>query len=303
VQLDRTLIAIHERGLLETLDLTLHVVRKYFWPLTVTFAMGAIPLAAVNHLLVGWILNVEHRDGYFYTEELQSIARYLWDMTALVFITAPLASIFSTKFLGDAVFVERPSLGSVVRAVGKLSLRVIWCQLLMRGILLAWLLFLTVDLDEEFQVGTEFLLLGALMCYSALMRAWRPFINEIVLLECNPLWTRNDMMITIRKRSSHLHSPSSGDLFSRWLGCAAIACLLTGTVFGLFLFCSGVFFNNWRPGPAMLLTVYPLSLWIVAGFMTVVRFLSYLDLRIRHEGWETELLLRAEAARMAGRIA
>jgi hypothetical protein len=51
----------------------------------------------------------------------------------------------------------------------------------------------------------------------------------------------------------------------------------------------------------MLLTIYPLSLWMVAGFMTVVRFLGYLDLRIRHEGWETELLLRAEASRLAGR--
>jgi hypothetical protein len=303
VQLDRTLIAIHERSLLETLDLTLHVIRKYFWPLLATFAMGAVPVAIVNHLLVGWILDVEHRDGYFYTEEMQAISRYLWDMTMLVFITAPLASVFATKFLGDAVFVERPSLGSVARAVGKFSLRLTWCQLLMRGILLAWLLFLTLDRDEEFQPGTEFVLLAILACYSAFLRAWRPFINEIVLLECNPLWTRDETVITIGKRSSHLHSPSTGDLFSRWIGSAGIACLLTGTVFGMFLFCSGVFFNDWRPGPWMLLTVYPLSLWIVAGFMTVVRFLSYLDLRIRHEGWETELLLRAEAARMAGRIA
>ena len=31
----------------------------------------------------------------------------------------------------------------------------------------------------------------------------------------------------------------------------------------------------------------------------VVRFLSYLDLRIRHEGWEVELLMRAEALRLA----
>ena len=81
-----------------------------------------------------------------------------------------------------------------------------------------------------------------------------------------------------------------------------IAILLTGTVFGTFLFISGVFFNDWWPGPTMLLTIFPLSMWIVAGFMTVARFLSYLDLRIRHEGWEVELLLRAEATRMASRM-
>jgi hypothetical protein len=106
-------------------------------------------------------------------------------------------------------------------------------------------------------------------------------------------------VLTISKRSHHLHVPSSGDLFGRWLGAASIAMMLTGTAFGAFLFISGDFFNDWRPGPFMLLTAFPLSLWIVAGFMTVARFLSYLDLRIRHEGWEVELLLRAEATRMA----
>jgi hypothetical protein len=32
-----------------------------------------------------------------------------------------------------------------------------------------------------------------------------------------------------------------------------------------------------------------------------VRFLSYLDLRIRHEGWEVELLMRAEGLRLVGK--
>jgi hypothetical protein len=41
----------------------------------------------------------------------------------------------------------------------------------------------------------------------------------------------------------------------------------------------------------------------VAAYFSVVRFLSYLDLRIRHEGWEVELLMRAEALRMAARVA
>jgi hypothetical protein len=40
----------------------------------------------------------------------------------------------------------------------------------------------------------------------------------------------------------------------------------------------------------------------VIGFFAIVRFLSYLELRIRAEGWEIELLLRAEAARLARQI-
>jgi hypothetical protein len=303
VQLDKTLIAIHERGLLETLDLSLHTVRRYFWPLLITFSLGAAPLMLLNHFLVGWIMRVEYREAYFYLEESGAIARYLWDMTLLVVIEAPLASVFATKFLGDAVFVERPAIGSVVRDVLRLAGRVAWCQLLVRGILGAWLVLLALERNEDFNLGFEVFLLGGLTAYACLLRAFRPYMNEIVLLEQNPLVSRTEPTITVSKRSNHLHSPSSGDLFSRWLGGSIVAICLVGTVFGAFLFVSGVFFNDWQPGPVMLVTVYPLSLWIVAGFMTVVRFLSYLDLRIRHEGWEVELLLRAEASRIMSRMA
>jgi hypothetical protein len=48
----------------------------------------------------------------------------------------------------------------------------------------------------------------------------------------------------------------------------------------------------------MIYVCVPLAMWIVAGYFCVVRFLSYLDLRIRREGWEVELRMRAEAARL-----
>ena len=46
----------------------------------------------------------------------------------------------------------------------------------------------------------------------------------------------------------------------------------------------------------------PIALWMVIGFFAVVRFLSYLDLRIRREGWEVELMLRAAATRLARQV-
>ncbi|MGE0756937.1 MAG: hypothetical protein AB7F89_09080 [Pirellulaceae bacterium] len=303
MQLDRTLISIRERSLLETLDLSLHTVRRYFSPLAITFCLAALPLFVVNHFLLGWILDVEYRDTYFYSEEGGAIARYVWDMSLLVILEAPLASIFATKFLGDAVFVERPRIRRVAEDVARRAGPLAWCQLLVRGILPAWLFLAIVPRDSEFSVGIEFLLLGSLAGYSCLLRGFRPYVNEIILLEQNPLVARSNRALTIGKRSHYLHTPSSGDLFARWCGTAAIAVMLTGTVFGAFLFVSGVFFNRWQPGPIMLVVSYPLSLWIVAGFMTVTRFLNYLDLRIRHEGWEVELLLRAEAHRMASRPA
>jgi hypothetical protein len=262
---------------LETLDLSLHVIRRYAWPLLLTFSLGAVPLMLLNHLLIGWILDVSQPAAYFYVEQGEAIVRYLWDMTLLVVIEAPLASVFTTKFLGDAVFVERPRLVTVVADVSRLAGRIGWCQLLVRGVLAAWLLVLTVERQSEFQVVQEFLLLGGLLGCVSLVRAVRPYVNEIVLLEQTPLFSRVGRGLTVAKRSQLLHTPSSGDLFTRWLGTAIISALLTGTVFGSFLFISGVFFNDWWPGPGMLLMVYPFSLWIVAGFVTVARFLGYLD--------------------------
>ncbi len=45
------------------------------------------------------------------------------------------------------------------------------------------------------------------------------------------------------------------------------------------------------------------AFWLVMAYFTVVRFLSYLDQRIRAEGWEVELLLRAERARLESQMA
>jgi hypothetical protein len=60
-----------------------------------------------------------------------------------------------------------------------------------------------------------------------------------------------------------------------------------------------IFTNRWALDSQFYWLFFPLALWIVGGWMAVVRFVGYLDLRIRREGWEVELLMRAEAARWA----
>ena len=71
---------------------------------------------------------------------------------------------------------------------------------------------------------------------------------------------------------------------------------------GLYLFGSALFAHSWQHGFFMIQVGLPLSMWCVAGFFAVVRFLGYLDLRIRQEGWEVELKLRAEAQRLASKL-
>jgi hypothetical protein len=172
--------------------------------------------------------------------------------------------------------------------------------LLLRGILPVWLLLLTLDRFEA-NPFVEFLLIPGIALYAIIVRALRPNLTEIILLERNPLRARKPGDITIGRRSAFLHDPSSGDLFVRWIGSATLAMLLIGIMLTTLLLGAAVMVGDFWSGWLSAQVLYPLALWIVASFIGVVRFLSYLDLRIRHEGWEVELLLRAEGLRLQGK--
>jgi hypothetical protein len=62
----------------------------------------------------------------------------------------------------------------------------------------------------------------------------------------------------------------------------------------------GIASGNWKWDLTVYLGIYPLALWTVAGVSVLVRLLNYLDTRIRLEGWEVELAVRAEAMRQFG---
>ena len=126
--------------------------------------------------------------------------------------------------------------------------------------------------------------------------AW-PYLNEIILLERNRLFRRSPSSTTTFRRSSYLHSNSTGDLFGRWLTSLAIGIPLAAALFASVAFIRAVLIGSWHP-ELILLIDFPIAAWAVVSFFTIVRFLSYLDLRIRNEGWEVELTMRAEAARL-----
>jgi hypothetical protein len=298
VQLDNTHISVKERNLVDICDLSLHVLRQFWRPIVLTSLVGAIPLMVINHLLIGWMMSIDNNNAFFYLDEAGAITRYVWDMSLLIAIEAPLASIFATAYLGQAVFVDNPNIREVFRDVFKMLPRVLWCQLLVRGILPAWLLILAVPRYEDWSIGIEGMLFPMLAIYAVGLRSFRPFINEIVLLEKNPLLSRNHTAMTISRRSTQLHGPSSSDLFSQGFAMSIMTICLATAMFGNFVFLKGVFANSWKVTPFMLLYAMPLACWMVAIYLNVVRFLRYLDLRIRHEGWEVELRMRAEANRM-----
>ncbi len=294
MQLDKTRIAVRERDLLEILDLSLHVVRVYAWPLIVTLAAGVLPLMLLNHWLIGWMAGVDYAVEY--------PTRYVRNMSVLVFLEAPLATVFATYFLGQAVFQVRPRLSEVVGEVFKMLHRVVLCQLFIRATGVALLMLMLMERNSSANGFVEYFMMSILLIYAGVVRSTRPFINEIVLLERNPLSSSSQTTMTVGKRSQTLHGHAAGDMFGRTLACWVFGALLVLAVFGQFLFVQGIFLNDWHHGPLMIQLFLPLSRWLVAGFFTVVRFLNYLDLRIRQEGWAVDLLLRAEAAKLMSKL-
>jgi hypothetical protein len=286
MQLDRTRVAIRERGILDLCDLALHVTKNFSPQLLAALAVGIVPMAVINFLLLRGLIE----EGYPST-----FLRYVWNMSMLVFIEAPLATTAATVFLGDAMFLEPPPLRAVLKTVWRFKWRMFVCQMLLRGVLPAWILAGTLSRDDL--MPGDFLL-PLMTLYLLLVRAVRPYINEIILLERNPLRARDPRAITVGRRASKLHGPASGELLGRFLACIPLSMILTCSLVMALWYGQGIFFFDWKWDERMIFVGLPLAMWMAAAFMAVVRYLSYLDLRIRREGWAVELMLRAEASRL-----
>lgn len=285
MQLDRTRIAIRERNLLDIFDLALRVIAAYPLPWIVSLLVIAVPMAVINIALIGWMPGLR--------DESDTITRYVWGMFVLVFIEAPAATSVITLFFGQAMFMDQPQPREILSVMRRYGWNLFWCQMVLRGIIPLWGLYLMVPRDSIFGGWEVWGII--LVFYMVIVRCVRPFLNEIVLLERNPLRSRRDYEMTIGRRSSSLHNPNAGDLIARWLGVSAASIVIFAVLFfsGWFLL-QRVFLSVdhtfW-----LLYLLYPCALWLVAGYVAVVRFLCYLDLRIRREGWEVELIVRSAA--------
>ena len=293
MRLDRTRIAICERSQPEILDLALLVLRTFFVPVVGLFLVLAAPFMLLNWWMIHWMAAD--------LLEASAIWRYLWTMAVLVYVEAPLASVLATLYLGKVTFYQQPTVKTLLWDACCLAHRLLWTQGILRGVLLIlWLVF-TIVVDDTFSAAEGFL---PFICIGLfLVRSLRPYINEIVLLEQSPLRSSSDGQISIGRRSGRLHAPNAGDLFGRGIALVPVVLALGAALLGSAWFVVATFSNSWTWGPVMIHIVAPGVMWLLAAYLTVVRFLSYLDLRIRREGWEVELQMRAEATRLSQRIA
>jgi len=267
MQLDRTHIAIRERGLLEILDLALQVVRRHAGPLLLALLIGALPMALLNAWLLGDWADAE------FTDDRSSY--YLWVMLLLVVWQIPLATAPMTIYLGQAMFDDKVNIVQLARGFWSSLPQLIFYQVIGRGFFVP------------------------LMFTLAIPYAGWPYLNEIILLERNRMRRGRHARMTTFRRSQMFHGGSTGELFGAWMLGMVVGTVLVLSLWLSIIVVMPVLLGNWASMYVNYLVYLPVAIWCVMGLLAVVRFLSYLDQRIRREGWEVELAMRAEAMRMS----
>lgn len=294
MQLDQTNIVIRERSASDTLDISLFVIRRNLGALMLLLTIGVLPFAIANYLMLGWMLEVDPRDYDEFGVFSYSVRHYFW-MIVLIVVEAPLATALITRFLGDYIFVGQPRIKDVLRDVISRLGPLLFVQGVSRAGFAMAVLVVFIDSDNE-----NFLpevLAVAVLAVNLLVRTIRPYINELVLLEQNPLFVAREGQLTTGVRSARLHRDDSS-ASTRFIIGSVFAVFLAGALINLCFVASGVLFNEWSPTSVLKHVAVPLASWLAAGFVAVTRFLNYLNRRIENEGWEVELRVKAEANRL-----
>lgn len=182
------------------------------------------------------------------------------------FATAPIAA-----YLGTALFDEQPRVGAALRQTFAR-----WWALLLFG-----------------------LYRGLLAVFPLLLVLYPPHAAEVCVLERQPLgatWRRANALRTVWSSEWVTHLLIAGPLL-----CIGLLCMIDAveTISSLLLHADLLgeddAWTSYIPGASF---VPHLATWLVVAYLAVVRFLSYIDLRTRREGWEIDLALRRAAQRL-----
>jgi hypothetical protein len=265
MHLNQRHISIRERDFAEILDLSLKVLRVHWWPLSLALGIGAAPFALGNHWLLRWPDGETIWGPHATDLMIQTLLLVLWEI--------PLATAPMTIYLGQVTFGRPTDPWNMIRNLAGSGLQIILLQAILRGIL-------------------TMTMFGLLLPYIR----W-PYLNEIILLERNPLRAAANRPGTLR-RSQSLHRNTHGELLRRWAWSTVVASVLVSALAVAIVSLTTELVGAPMSAAFVWNICTPIALWLVVGYFTIVRFLSYLDLRIRREGWELELSVRAEAERL-----
>ena len=262
MKLDQTLIAIRPRSILERLDLTFSLCGRHPVGIFLSLFLGAVPWMLFNW----WLLSETIDDDSLF-----------FFVIAILPIEVALSTVFLTLYLGQLTFSRSFSIRIAAQTLVRQSLNLFLYQVLLRGIICVTLIL------------QPFVWLGMY------------HMNEILLLERASLL---DSWI----RRSVLHDSRVGDIIaSRFI---EIVVFLIGFVF--LLSTIGILSSLWNDntsitdillmsqemseGENVLMTwQVSVAFFLTTGFLKIFGFVTYLDSRIRYEGWDVELKLRSVA--------
>lgn len=294
MQLDRTFIGIRQRSPFEVWDLTLQVTSRHIGPLFTLFLIGIIPWIVINHLLTMWMVSDDFYEDHAYF--------FYWMNACLVVSQAQIGTFWIAHYLGQAMFQVRPSVRDTVASVWKLKHKFFfgWLHLMNRlviPILIATSLMLTTE--EEGLVALLGGFIVPVMVFVALIvRGRTPYLNEILLLEEAPRKSDAANVQSYSKRSSNLLSAPGADFFVKFFLAAIIGTAMTLGIYESLCLLDGILGLQSIAAKNMNFIYWQISIWLAAGLVAVNRFLSYIDLRIRTEGWAVRLRLMAEEKRL-----
>ena len=294
MEFDRTFIKIRQRNIFEISDIALKVFKKFFLGVFAVGSICIVPFAILNFAVFYPLLDTEFED--------RSVIHW-WLMTCVVVIQAPIATAAVSQLLGTALFEGDIRIWNSLRHTAKHAFRLIWIYLTRRALgwtfVLGWLIWSDTGLENSLAVLATLLVL----CIELLVRSTRPYPNEIILLEQAPFRTQSgDPRINYKTRSNNLHKPAGSMLFGRGLAISMVSIMICFAFYMLFLN-KAIFDNQWQSNRWFLIVLYPAALWFAAIYMAIVRFLAYIDLRTRQEGWDIELRIKAEANRLSAKMA
>jgi hypothetical protein len=186
----------------------------------------------------------------------------------LFILEIPWATAPLTVVLGGLMFGRAPSAWTVFKTIARALIPMAFYQLVIRGFLLVSVVLFPI-------VPTRL-----------------AFVDQVLLLERGRWWK-------VVQRSAELCESRSGSRFAEWLGQ-----MLFGVIFVIgFWAGTGAIVQvlissemTWQPTLASVLDVrLHLAIWLTIVFFGVARFFTYIDQRIRLEGWEVKLRLRGVA--------
>lgn len=293
MNLDQHQIAIRARTTAALCDLAMLVVRRYPGQLLLLLAASAAPWILLN-LAICLLLSsaVSADDGSTWTG---------WLVAGLTALESQAGTVLLTAWLGRVMFERQASPGLALRDTLAAARRLVWTQLILRPVapLILCLAALASPMDEASRV----LCLGLVAVLSfltALVRYWRPFAVEIVVLERTPLVASRNRpdAVSYGRRSRSMHDFAVGHLVGSGLIQTAVLGLILFSLYALMMFMDQGLMIYAGRSEAGRMAYWTVTLWLTAGYGAVCRFLRYMDLRVRQEGWDAELLIRAEALRL-----